>query len=69
MGVSKSTGVQTHILPTDLTLQNGTMNLLLVQTSSGKTPLIRLMVGLNTPNIGQIILGRRRHHRTVHTGR
>lgn len=53
-GVSKSVDGQTHIYPTDLTLQNGTMNVLLGPTSSGKTSLMRLMAGLDVPNTGQI---------------
>jgi len=53
-GVSKQVEGQTHIYPTDLTLQNGTMNVLLGPTSSGKTSLMRLMAGLDVPNTGQI---------------
>lgn len=53
-GVSKSVDGQTHIYPTDLTLQNGTMNVLLGPTSSGKTSLMRLMAGLDVPNTGHI---------------
>ena len=54
-GVSKVMNGQTHIHPTDLTLQSGTMNVLLGPTSSGKTSLMRLMVGLDVPNTGKII--------------
>lgn len=54
-GVSKIVGGQTHIFPTDLTLQSGTMNVLLGPTSSGKTSLMRLMAGLDVPNTGKII--------------
>jgi len=54
-GVSKVVGGQTHIHPTDLTLQNGTMNVLLGPTLSGKTSLMRLMAGLDVPNSGRII--------------
>ncbi|WP_283643508.1 ABC transporter ATP-binding protein [Marinovum algicola] len=53
-GVSKSVEGQVHIHPTDLTLKNGTMNVLLGPTSSGKTSLMRLMAGLDVPNTGQI---------------
>ncbi len=53
-GVSKLVEGQTHIHPTDLTLQNGTMNVLLGPTSSGKTSLMRLMAGLDVPNTGQV---------------
>lgn len=54
-GVSKVVAGQTHIHPTDLTLQNGTMNVLLGPTLSGKTSLMRLMAGLDVPATGQII--------------
>ncbi|PIB25210.1 ABC transporter ATP-binding protein [Amylibacter kogurei] len=54
-GVSKVVNGQTHIYPTDLTLQKGTMNVLLGPTLSGKTSLMRLMAGLDVPNTGRII--------------
>ena len=54
-GVSKSVDGITHIHPTDLTLENGTMNVLLGPTLSGKTSLMRLMAGLDKPNAGRII--------------
>lgn len=53
--VSKVVNGQTHVHPTDLTLQNGTMNVLLGPTSSGKTSLMRLMAGLDVPNTGRIL--------------
>ena len=53
--VSKTVGGQTHIYPTDLTLEKGTMNVLLGPTSSGKTSLMRLMAGLDVPGTGQVI--------------
>ncbi len=48
-GVSKVFDGQMHIHPTDLTLENGTMNVLLGPTLSGKTSLMRLMAGLDVP--------------------
>ncbi|QFS82516.1 Trehalose import ATP-binding protein SugC [Roseivivax sp. THAF40] len=54
-GVSKTVDGQTHIYPTDLTLEKGTMNVLLGPTSSGKTSLMRLMAGLDVPATGQIL--------------
>jgi ABC-type ATPase involved in cell division len=54
-GVSKVVNGQTHIYPTDLTLENGTMNVLLGPTSSGKTSLMRLMAGLDVPTSGKIM--------------
>ncbi|WP_346891837.1 ABC transporter ATP-binding protein [uncultured Roseibium sp.] len=53
-GVSKVVGRQTHIHPTDLELKNGTMNVLLGPTLSGKTTLMRLMAGLDVPNTGRV---------------
>ncbi|MBN2906273.1 MAG: ABC transporter ATP-binding protein [Rhodobacteraceae bacterium] len=54
-GVSKVVNGQTHIHPTDLTLDKGTMNVLLGPTLSGKTTLMRLMAGLDVPQTGRII--------------
>ena len=53
--VSKVAGNQTHIHPTDLTLEKGTMNVLLGPTLSGKTSLMRLMAGLDKPATGRVI--------------
>ena len=53
-GVSKVVGRQTHIHPTDLELKNGTMNVLLGPTLSGKTTLMRLMAGLDVPHTGRV---------------
>jgi len=53
-GVSKSVEGSVHIHPTDLTLEKGTMNVLLGPTSSGKTSLMRLMAGLDVPNEGSV---------------
>jgi len=52
--VSKVVAGQTHIFPTDLTLQKGTMNVLLGPTLSGKTSLMRLMAGLDKPTTGAV---------------
>ena len=43
------------IHPTDLVLKNGTMNVLLGPTLSGKTSLMRLMAGLDVPQTGRIL--------------
>ncbi|MEP3945841.1 ABC transporter ATP-binding protein [Ascidiaceihabitans sp.] len=53
-GVSKVVNGATHIHPTHLTLNKGTMNVLLGPTSSGKTSLMRLMAGLDVPTEGQV---------------
>ena len=54
-GVSKVVGDSTHIHPTDLTLEKGTMNVLLGPTLAGKTSLMRLMAGLDRPATGRIV--------------
>jgi len=53
-GVSKTSNGETHIHPTSIELQKGTMNVLLGPTSAGKTSLMRLMAGLEKPDSGQI---------------
>ncbi|MBU2326513.1 MAG: ABC transporter ATP-binding protein, partial [Alphaproteobacteria bacterium] len=52
--VSKLAGGGYHIHPTDLTLQRGTLNVLLGPTLSGKTSLMRLMAGLDKPTSGTV---------------
>ncbi len=54
-GITKVVNGQTHIHPTDLTLEKGTMNVLLGPTSAGKTSLMRLMAGLDAPTRGRVI--------------
>jgi glycerol transport system ATP-binding protein len=53
--VSSRPGGRVLIQPTDLTLENGTMNVLLGPTGAGKTELMRLMAGLDTPRTGRIL--------------
>jgi glycerol transport system ATP-binding protein len=53
-GVSKVVSGRTHIHPTHLTLERGTMNVLLGPTLSGKTSLMRLMAGLDVPTSGRL---------------
>ena len=53
--VTKVVNGQVHIHPTDLTLEKGTMNVLLGPTLAGKTSLMRLMAGLDVPNDGRIV--------------
>ena len=52
--VSKRVGAETHIHTTDLTLEAGGFNVLLGNTLAGKTTLMRLMAGLETPSSGQV---------------
>ena len=52
--VSKTVGSETHIHPTDLRLERGSMNVLLGRTLSGKTTLMRIMAGLDLPETGSV---------------
>ncbi|CAJ1391135.1 MAG: ABC transporter ATP-binding protein [Roseitalea sp.] len=54
-GVTKLVNGQVHIHETDLTLEKGTMNVLLGPTLSGKTSLMRLMAGLDRPAAGRVL--------------
>ena len=53
--VSRVVKGQTYIQPTSLTLENGSMNVLLGPTLAGKTSLMRLMAGLDQPTTGRIL--------------
>jgi len=53
--VSRTVRGQTHIHPTGLRLEKGTMNVLLGPTLAGKTSLMRLMAGLDQPDTGRIL--------------
>lgn len=53
--VSKQVGKETHLSNISLTLDAGTLNILLGPTLSGKTSLMRLMAGLDKPTSGSII--------------
>ena len=54
-GVTRVVRGQVHIHPTDLTLDKGTMNVLLGPTLAGKTTLMRLMAGLDQPTEGRML--------------
>src|SRR3954453_18761130 len=54
--VRKDVGAQTHIRDVSLTLEGGVINVLLGQTQSGKTSLMRLMAGLDRPTGGRIVM-------------
>ena len=53
--LTKVVGGDVHIHPTNLTLERGTLNVLLGPTLSGKTSLMRLMAGLDKPASGSIL--------------
>src|SRR5262245_35111461 len=52
--VTKSVGGSVHIHETSLTLEEGTFNVLLGTTLSGKTTLMQLMAGLDRPSTGEV---------------
>ncbi len=54
--VSKRVGVEEHLRDVDLTLERGSLNVLLGPTLSGKTSLMRLMAGLDRPTAGDILI-------------
>jgi glycerol transport system ATP-binding protein len=55
-GVSKKVGASTHIEDVNLTLERGSLNVLLGATLSGKTTLMRLMAGLDAPTSGRVLV-------------
>ena len=57
--VRKRVGADTHIHETSLTLAESGFNVLLGATNAGKTTLIKLMAGLESPTAGEIWLGGR----------
>lgn len=52
--VAKHVGSDTHIYPTDLSLQEAEFTVLLGSTLAGKTTLLRLMAGLEVPSEGEV---------------
>ncbi|MGB5558690.1 MAG: ABC transporter ATP-binding protein [Paracoccaceae bacterium] len=54
--VTKQVGAITYIKPTSLTLEAGHFNVLLGETGSGKTSLIKLMAGLDPCASGSIVI-------------
>jgi len=54
--VCKKVGKDFHIRDVNLTLEAGTLNILLGPTLSGKTSLMRLMAGLDQPTSGRVLV-------------
>ncbi|MCW4151175.1 ABC transporter ATP-binding protein [Halomonas sp. 18H] len=69
--IDRVVGGETHIASMNLTLEPGSFNVLLGRTLSGKTSLMRLMAGLDTPTRGRVLMngedvtGRSVRHRNV----
>ncbi|MCB8822167.1 ABC transporter ATP-binding protein [Microvirga rosea] len=54
--IGKTVGAETHIADVSLSLDHGSLNVLLGATLSGKTSLMRLMAGLDAPTTGRILI-------------
>ena len=54
--VRKVVGAEEHIRGVSLTLESGSLNVLLGPTLSGKTSLMRLMAGLDRPTEGDVLV-------------
>lgn len=54
--VRRDAGAERHIRDVSLTLERGTLNVLLGPTLSGKTSLMRLMAGLDAPSEGRVLM-------------
>ena len=52
--VDKTVGVETYLKSINLSFENGSRNVLLGRTLSGKTTLLRIMAGLDRPTKGKI---------------
>lgn len=55
--VAKRVGADIHIHETNLVLEPGAFNVLLGATNAGKTTLMKLMAGLDTPTSGRVFYG------------
>jgi glycerol transport system ATP-binding protein len=54
--ISKKVGAETWLYPMDLALHSGAVTVLLGATQAGKTSLMRLMAGLDTPSSGRVMV-------------
>ncbi|PUE06456.1 ABC transporter [Limnohabitans sp. T6-5] len=55
-GVGKSVSGQVHLYPQHLALHPGQVTVLLGATQAGKTSLMRIMAGLDTPSQGRVLV-------------
>ena len=53
--IEKQVGAATHLYPLDLALKPRAVTVLLGATQAGKTSLMRLMAGLDTPSKGKVV--------------
>jgi glycerol transport system ATP-binding protein len=56
-GVSKTVAGERHLIDVNLTLEPGTINVVLGHTGAGKTSLLRMIAGLDRPTSGTIRQG------------
>jgi glycerol transport system ATP-binding protein len=54
--VTRQVGAEVHVRDVSLTLERGSLNVLLGPTLSGKTTLLRAMAGLDVPTQGQVLI-------------
>lgn len=54
--IARTVGGAVHLYPTSLSLERGSLTVLLGPTLSGKTTLLRLMAGLDRPDAGRVML-------------
>ncbi|MFL6647791.1 MAG: ABC transporter ATP-binding protein [Sulfurifustaceae bacterium] len=54
--LSHRVGAEPYLYDLDLTLQDGSLNVLLGPTQSGKTSLLRIMAGLDRPTSGRVLI-------------
>jgi glycerol transport system ATP-binding protein len=54
--ITKQVGTETHLEAINLTLDNGSFNVILGPTLSGKTTLLRLLAGLDRSSSGQLLM-------------
>lgn len=55
-GVNKKVGTETWLYPMDLALRESSVTVLLGATRAGKTSLMRIMAGLDTPSSGRVMV-------------
>ena len=53
-GITKAFGSKQVIAPTDMTIESGSFTTLLGSSGCGKTTLLRMIAGLETPDYGEI---------------